>query len=110
MQGEPAADAAAPLPLDAYVGTYTNVLYGEVTVREAPDGLTMELGANPIDFGLDHWDRDSFTYSRPGDLFAPFKFSVVFAIGRDGVAETATVQLVSANPDTTAAFTRVTNP
>jgi hypothetical protein len=53
--GEPPADAAPPLPLDTYTGTYANVGYGEVTVRDASGGLLLEFGANPNGLALAHW-------------------------------------------------------
>lgn len=105
--GEPPANAAAPLPLDAYTGTYTNVRYGEVTVRDAPGGLMVEFGSNPNGLEFAHWDRDTFTYSGEG-LTARLKFGVNFVIGLDGVAEAVRVRFVSADPNAEAAtLTRV---
>jgi CubicO group peptidase (beta-lactamase class C family) len=105
--GEPPPNAALPLPLDAYVGTYANVGYGEVTVRDAPGGLLMAFGSNPNGLALTHWDRDTFTYSGEG-LIAYLKFGVTFVIGFDGVAEAVRVLLVTGNPDVEpTTFTRV---
>ena len=105
--GEPPADAAPPLPRDAYTGTYANVGYGEVTVRDAPGGLMLEFGANPNGLALAHWDRDTFTYSGEG-LIAYLKFGVTFVIGFDGVAEAVRVLLVTGNPAVEpTTFTRV---
>ena len=48
-QGEPPADATPSLPLAAYTGTYTNTIYGEVTVREElrPSGAGVRSERGP---------------------------------------------------------------
>jgi hypothetical protein len=105
--GEPPADAAPPLPLVVYTGTYANVRYGEVTVRETSGGLTMEFGSNPNSLALAHWDRDTFTYSATG-VISHLKFGVNFVIGFDGTTEAVRVLLVTGNPAVEpTTFTRV---
>ena len=70
-QGEPPADAAPPLPLDAYTGTYTNTIYGEVTVREEAGGLVLEFGPNGVRHRLFPWNRDAFSMPLTGSRCGP---------------------------------------
>lgn len=49
------------LSLECYSGTYTNSIYGEVTVTCQDDRLTLHLGAHPGVHGpLEHWHLDTF--------------------------------------------------
>ena len=104
----PPAGATSPLPLDAYVGMYSNALYGHVTVREEDGGLTLKFGSNPNRRALRHWDRDTFRYSPAGSVEVLFgQLGVVFTSGADGAAQAALVSLEGFGPDTAATFTRV---
>ena len=70
-QGEPPADAEPPLPLDTYTGAYTNILYGEVTVREEAGGLVLAFGPNGVRHRLVPWNRDAFSYPLTGGRGGP---------------------------------------
>jgi hypothetical protein len=108
-QGTPPADALPPLPLDAYTGTYTNTIYGEVTVREEAGDLVLQFGPNGIQRPLAPWNRDAFSLPQPGALGALFaQLGVLFTIGPEGQADAARVGLQDLGPETTATFTRVT--
>jgi hypothetical protein len=106
-QGEP-PDTTPPLPLDVYTGTYTNVLYGNLTVREEDDGLVLELGPLPSRLALRHWDRDVFTYPLPpsGEVLLG-QLGAQFMVGPSGKATTAALGLPTVGPDSIAMFTRV---
>ncbi|HEX2281300.1 MAG TPA: serine hydrolase [Thermomicrobiales bacterium] len=118
-EGLAALSAAAPfphgdapanepsLPLDAYTGAYTNLLYGEIVVREESGGLVLELGSLPTTLELVHWDRDVFTYPLPpsGEVLLG-KLGVEFMIGPASRATTIAFGLPTVGPDATAWFTR----
>jgi CubicO group peptidase (beta-lactamase class C family) len=96
-----------PLPLDAYTGTYTNQLYGNIAVQNDNGGLVLELGPLPARMELEHWDRDVFTYPLPpsGEVLLG-KLGVEFMIGPAGTATTLAFGLPTVGPDATAYFTR----
>src|SRR5215211_6708985 len=108
-QGEPPADAAPPLPLAAYTGTFTNTTYGEVTVREENGGLVLAFGPTGVRHRLNPWDRDAFSYRLIGSEGAQLaQFGVLFTIGPEGLADAVLVSLAGVGPDAAATFTRVT--
>jgi CubicO group peptidase (beta-lactamase class C family) len=108
-QGEPPADAAPPLPLDVYTGTFTNTTYGEVTVRDEAGGLVLEFGPNGVRYQLFPWDRDAFSFLLPGAEGAQVaQLGVLFTIGPEGQADAALVSLAGVGPDAAATFIRVT--
>jgi CubicO group peptidase (beta-lactamase class C family) len=107
-QGEPPTDAAPPLPLDAYTGTYANTTYGEVTVRDEAGALVLKFGPNGVQHQLNAWDRDAFSYLLTGSEGAQLaQFGVLFTIGPEGQADAALVSLAGVGPDAAATFTRV---
>ena len=107
-QGEPPADATPPLPLDAYTGTYTNTIYGEVTVREEAGGLVLEFGPNGVRRPLFPWNRDAFSMPLTGaDAAQIAQLGVFFTIGAAGQADAALVSLGGVGPDAAATFTRM---
>ncbi|HEX2289868.1 MAG TPA: serine hydrolase [Pseudonocardiaceae bacterium] len=108
-QGEPPADAAPPLPLDAYTGTFTNTTYGEVTVRDEAGGLVLKFGPNGVQHQLNAWDRDAFSYLLTGSEGAQLaQYGVLFTVCPEGQADSALVSLAGVGPDAAATFTRVT--
>ena len=108
-QGEPPADAAPPLPLDAYTGTYTNTTYGEVTMQEENGALVLMFGPTGVQHRLDPWDRDAFSYLLTGSEGTQLaRFGVLFTVGPEGQAVAAEISLGGVGPDGVATFTRVT--
>jgi CubicO group peptidase (beta-lactamase class C family) len=75
------ASPAPPLPLERYAGTFSNPVYGEVTVAPEQDKLFMVIGLNKKKVLLQPFDRDAFSFDWPED-FTP----AVFTIGPDGRA------------------------
>ena len=48
-------------PLDAYVGTYRDPWYGDITITRKRGGLAIDFKSTPRMSGkLDHWEYDSF--------------------------------------------------
>jgi CubicO group peptidase (beta-lactamase class C family) len=108
-QGEPPADAAPPLPLDAYTGAYANPLYGEVTVRDEGGALVLACGPNGVRRRLVPWNRDAFRFRLPGAEGAQLaQLGVRFTIGPEGQADAALVGLGGVGPDAAPTFTRAT--
>ena len=107
-QGKPPADAAPPLPLDAYTGKYSNTIYGEVAVREEAGGLVVEFGPNGTRRPIFPWNRDAFVMPFTGaDAAQIAQLGVFFTIGAAGQADAALVSLAGVGPDAAATFTRV---
>ncbi|HPZ10625.1 MAG TPA: serine hydrolase [Candidatus Eremiobacteraeota bacterium] len=61
-----------PIELKNYTGTYSNDIYGEITVSQKDKGLIITIGPEKINLFLKHWDRDIFIFSIPGDTSESF--------------------------------------
>ncbi|MDE2024066.1 MAG: serine hydrolase [Gammaproteobacteria bacterium] len=55
----------APLPLKAYVGTYSNDLDGSVTIALADGRLNLQVGNPNLDGDLVHWNHNTFRVKMP---------------------------------------------
>ena len=88
---KPPASTTASLKSDAYVGTYGNDYFGEVSVSEKQGGLMMIIGPRKKSFPLQHYDRDTFTYQTEGENAAGLS-GVTFTVGADGKATQMTVE------------------
>jgi CubicO group peptidase (beta-lactamase class C family) len=70
-------------PLEAYVGTYLNPVWGPVVVAAAEGGLVLSIGSNPELRGpLRHWHYDSFRAELGDGRESPDL--VQFGLGPDG--------------------------
>jgi CubicO group peptidase (beta-lactamase class C family) len=81
----PPASVTAALANEAYVGTYTNDIYGDVEIFNSADGLGMRVGPQPLEFVLNHYDHDTF-YWQPIGENGPDPSGLTFTIGADGNA------------------------
>lgn len=79
------------LPDEAYLGTYSNALYGNVEVIEGNDGLAIVQGPKEMMFAIKHFDRDTFTYITQGES-AVGTAGIYFHIGADGKATEVTIE------------------
>jgi hypothetical protein len=97
-----------PLPLDTYTGSYTNALYGDISVVAENDRLVAKIGPLPTRIELTHWDRDTFTYPLPpsGEVILG-QLGVIFLIGPAGRASAISFGLSNIGADSTAMFTRL---
>ncbi|MGB3329427.1 MAG: serine hydrolase [Thermomicrobiales bacterium] len=104
---QPGHDPA--LPLESYVGTFANTLYGTIATRIKDGGLVLEFGPGPAQLSLSHWSRDVFTYDLPptGAVLIGEKLGVQFRIGPTGTASELAFGLPSVGPEGTAVFTRI---
>ena len=87
----PPASPTPALANSAYVGTYTNNLFGDIQIKEEGDGLAIVEGPARLIFPLNHYDRDIFTYKTAGENAAGAT-GVTFAIGAGGKATTVVVE------------------
>jgi CubicO group peptidase (beta-lactamase class C family) len=85
---KPPAAARPALASSAYLGTYTNNLYGEIQIIEKGDGLAIVEGPSKLTFPLKHYDRDLFTCENTEGETG----GVTFTIGVDGKATTVVVE------------------
>jgi hypothetical protein len=84
---KPAARSESPsptLPLERYAGTFSNPVYGRITIIREQDKLFIVIGLNKRKELLRPFNRDSFSFDW-ADEFT----SVVFAIGPDGRAQSS---------------------
>ena len=82
------ANAAPPLALAKYTGSYTEDLYGTATVAEQDGNLTLTFGKNPITLYLSSWDGNTFAANCP--QWGPdYQGRVEFATAPDGTVRAA---------------------
>lgn len=87
---------SVPLKNSAYVGTYSNDLYGTVSIIESGGGMALIEGPNKTAFPLKHYDRDTFTFVPRGEN-SPGTSGVTFTIGASGEASSVTVEYLNEN-------------
>jgi CubicO group peptidase (beta-lactamase class C family) len=86
------AGMRAPLPLSAYVGSYSDPYYGTASVQEDRGHLVLGLG-NPMFAGdLEHWNGDTFRvrwrYRFYGDAYVTFDVDALGEPKRLDLAQT----------------------
>jgi CubicO group peptidase (beta-lactamase class C family) len=79
------------LPKSAYLGTYSNDLYGDVSILENSGGLVLTEGPHNLSFPLKHYDHDTFTYETQGEN-AVGRSGLTFNIAPDGKAHGVTIE------------------
>jgi CubicO group peptidase (beta-lactamase class C family) len=78
------------LPLTKYVGTYSDSLYGDITIRLEDDHLVARYG--PAFVGdLEHWNYDTFRINWRDPYFG--KARVTFVVGEKGTVTEARTDL-----------------
>src|SRR5262249_14526171 len=88
---KPPASFVAPQPLDRYIGTYANDLYGPVYIVGDGGKLTMQQGPNKTPFALTHFTGDVFTYQPTGENAYGLS-AVTFTSGADGTISRVVVE------------------
>jgi CubicO group peptidase (beta-lactamase class C family) len=88
---KPPVSATPALPNGAYVGNYTNELYGDIQIIERDDGLFIVEGPRELTLPLKHYDRDVFTCETEGEN-SNGATGVVFTVGADGKATALVVE------------------
>ncbi len=93
------AAPAPPLAPERYAGTFSNPIYGRITITPEQDKLFMILGVNKQKVLLKPFDRDNFTFTWPFE-----ENGAAFTIGPDNRA-----QSLSLDWDGGTEFKRVTD-
>jgi CubicO group peptidase (beta-lactamase class C family) len=87
----PPATATAALSATAYLGSFSNDLYGTLTITGEAAGLVLRLGPEMRAYPLTHYDRDVFTMQPVGENgYGPS--GVTFLVGPDGRADRVTIE------------------
>ena len=88
------AKVGPSLPLDRYVGTYSDPWYGNIEVAQSNGGLTIDFKSTPRMGGaLAHWQYDSFVTRFDDKTIEPAY--VTFGLNADGKVERITMKAVS---------------
>jgi hypothetical protein len=99
---KPAANPSPPRALSAYVGTYPNRFYGDLTVSLRNGSLTFTVGPDHERHPLQHYSGDDFFFETTGENLSGFS-GAVFAGSRSRVT---TVTINAWNADKLGVFTR----
>ena len=85
------ASVSAPLKNGAYLGTYANDFFGDVSIVEKDGQLSIIEGPLNMSFPLKHFDRDTFTYLPAGEN-SPGLSGVTFSVDAKGVASQVLIE------------------
>ena len=88
---KPAVSPSPALKNEAYIGTYTNNFFGDISIVEKDGGLAIVQGPQNKTFPMKHYDRDTFTYETEGEN-AVGTSGVTFTIGADAIATQVLVE------------------
>jgi CubicO group peptidase (beta-lactamase class C family) len=88
---KPLASPAPPSANAAYLGSYSNDYFGEISVSEKDGGLAIALGPKRMTFPMKPWDRDTFTYEGQGES-AGGTAGITFKVAPDGIARSVLVE------------------
>jgi CubicO group peptidase (beta-lactamase class C family) len=92
------AQVGPSLPLDHYVGAYTDPWYGTIKVRQSGNGLTIDFPhSSGMEGALTHYQYDTFKTNPVLDWVEPAY--VTFSIGADGKVDRVTMKPVSPRAD-----------
>jgi CubicO group peptidase (beta-lactamase class C family) len=88
------AKVGPSLPLDRYVGSYSDPWYGKIEIAQSNGGLTIDFKSTPRMGGaLEHWQYDSFVTRFDDKTIEPAY--VTFGLNADGKVERITMKAVS---------------
>ena len=88
---KPAVSPSSALKSNAYLGTYANDFFGDISIVEKDGGLAIVQGPQYKTFPMKHYDRDTFTYQTEGEN-AVGTSGVTFTIGADAIATQVLVE------------------
>jgi hypothetical protein len=105
-------DYVQPLPspepardLQAYAGNYHNDYYGNASIVQSGDALTLMIGPRKTEYLLRHWNADHFLYEPRGENAVRIT-GVSFGVPDSGQAERLRVEYLDQNRE--GDFRRVT--
>lgn len=85
------------LPLTSYVGTYTDVMYGDLSVALNEGQLTFDFKPTPLFYGeLEHWHFDTFRLHWGSQMMLP-SGTAHFSLNPSGTIESLDIDVP--NPD-----------
>jgi CubicO group peptidase (beta-lactamase class C family) len=88
------AKVGPSLPIDRYVGTYSDPWYGKIEIAQSNGGLAIDFKSTPRMRGtLEHWQYDSFVTRFDDKTIEPAY--VTFGLNADGKVERITMKAVS---------------
>ncbi|HKD75945.1 MAG TPA: DUF3471 domain-containing protein [Ktedonobacterales bacterium] len=83
----------AAAPLQAYTGVYGNAYFGDAEVTLRGDALALSLGPANLQYPLQHWDGNVFSYVPSGENANAGSISkVTFAMKSSGQAATLVIE------------------
>ena len=85
---------ATQRPNDTYVGVYSNPYFGQASVIEVDGELKLRLGPTPMEFDLDHFDGEVFSFTPPGENSLGVS-ALTFTVEGGGTATTFTSEYYS---------------
>ncbi len=88
---KPPASPTPALKNAAYLGTFANAFYGEISIIEKDGALAIVLPPNKTTLPMKHYDRDIFTFETFGEN-AVGTTGVFFSVGADGKTERIRVE------------------
>jgi CubicO group peptidase (beta-lactamase class C family) len=101
---KPPVTHAPALKNEAYLGSYANDFFGDISIIEKDSGLAIVQGPKKMTFAMKHYDRDTFTYETEGEN-AVDTSGITFTIGPDGKATSVLVENLNVHGE--GAFKRV---
>lgn len=88
------AKVGPSLPLERYVGTYSDPWYGNIEITQSASGLNIDFKSTPRMSGsLEHWQYDSFVTHFADKTIEPAY--VTFGLNADGKVDHITMKAVS---------------
>lgn len=86
------------LPLNSYIGTYTDKMYGTVTIRLKNNQLHFSMDETPIFYAdLKHWNHNIFTFRFPTKLVSLPEGKLWFDLDKNGTINRLHIDVP--NPD-----------
>jgi CubicO group peptidase (beta-lactamase class C family) len=88
---EPPTSPSPAAENSAYLGTYINEFFGEITIIEKEGRLAIVQGPKKITFPMTHWDRDTFTHETEGENSVGIA-GITFTMGPDNTARRVLIE------------------
>src|SRR5690606_5824802 len=96
LAGQPFPQSPTPaLPNHAYIGTYTNDYFGDMSIIEQSGRLSLVMRVSGQVIPLEHWDANTYVFEPDGELAsAGSRSRVDFTVGPGGMAQAVTIELL----------------
>ncbi|MCX5810820.1 MAG: serine hydrolase [Proteobacteria bacterium] len=87
------------MPLEKYIGDYSNDVYGKINIYVVDGKLTIAIGPKKVKMTLNHWDKDIFAVNSSvfgSDLESVF---AIFQVDPQGKVTSITLDALNQNDD-----------